>query len=120
MRSILAKILYRSKESFAAELKQIWLAPDAKTARKRADSLEEECEKRFPEAIQILEGGLEDSLQFYSSPALNSRKIASSNMLERLNKEARRRIRVVGIFPNPDSYVRLVCPLPHGIRRRLL
>lgn len=108
MRNILAKIPHRSKENFAAELKQIWLAPDAKAARKRADSLAEEYEKRFPEAIQILEDGLEDSLQFYSFPALDFRKIASSNMLERLNKEIRRRTRVVGIFPNPDSYVRLV------------
>ncbi|WP_415534635.1 transposase, partial [Ethanoligenens sp.] len=98
----------KSKESFAADLKQIWLAPDAKTARKRADSLTEEYEKRFPDAIRILEDGLEDSLQFYAFSALDSRKIASSNMLERLNKEIRRRTRVVGIFPNPDSYVRLV------------
>lgn len=108
MRNILAKIPHISKESFAADLKQIWLAPDAKAARKRADSLTEEYEKRFPDAIRILEDGLEDSLQFYAFPALDSRKIASSNMLERLNKEIRRRTRVVGIFPNPDSYVRLV------------
>lgn len=59
IRNILAKIPYRSKESFAAELKQTWLASDAKATRKRADSLAEEYEKRFPEAIQILE----DSLQ---------------------------------------------------------
>lgn len=108
MRNILAKIPHKNKESFADDLKQIWLAPDAKAARKRADSLAEEYEKRFPDAIRILEDGLEDSLQFYSFPALDSRKIASSNMLERLNKEIRRRTRVVGIFPNPDSYVRLV------------
>lgn len=108
MRNILAKIPHRNKESFAAELKQIWLAPNVEAARKRADSLVEEYEKRFPEAVQILEDGLEDSLQFYSFPALDSRKIASSNMLERLNKEIRRRTRVVGIFPNPASYVRLV------------
>ena len=108
MRNILAKIPHRNKESFAAELKQVWLAPNAKSARKRADSLTEEYEKRFPDAIQIFEDGLEDSLQFYSFPALDSRKISSSNMLERLNKEIRRRTRVIGIFPNPDSYVRLI------------
>lgn len=108
MRNVLVKVPHRSKESFATELKQIWLAPDAAAARKRANALAEEYEKRFPEAIQILEDGLEDSLQFYSFPALDSRKIASSNMLERLNKEIRRRTRVVGIFPNPDSYLRLV------------
>ena len=108
MRNILVKIPHRNKESFAAELKQIWLAPDATAARKRADTLAEEYEKRFPEAIKILDDGLEDSLQFFSFPALDSRKIASSNMIERLNKEIRRRTRVVGIFPNPDSYLRLI------------
>lgn len=39
---------------------------------------------------------------------LGARKISSTNMLERLNKEIRRRTNVVGIFPNPDSYLRLV------------
>lgn len=108
MRNILVKIPHRNKESFASELKQIWLAPDVDAARKRAIALAEQYEKRFPEAIKILEDGLEDSLQFFAFPALDFRKISSSNMLERLNKEIRRRTRVVGIFPNPDSYLRLV------------
>lgn len=41
-------------------------------------------------------------------PQLDSRKIASSNMIERLNEEIRRRTKVIGIFPNPVSYLRLV------------
>jgi transposase-like protein len=62
----------------------------------------------FPKAIEVLEDGLEDSLSFYAFPELDARKTASTNMLERLNKEIRRRTNVVGIFPNPDSYLRLV------------
>ena len=58
--------------------------------------------------MEALEEGLEDSLSFYEFPKLDARKIASTNMLERLNEEIRRRTRVVGIFPNPDSYLRLV------------
>lgn len=108
MRNIMAYIPRRDKQAFAAELKQIWLAPDAESSRKRAAALEDKYEKRFPQAIQILEEGLEDSIQFYAFPALDFRKISSSNMLERLNKEIRRRTRVVGIFPNPGSYLRLV------------
>lgn len=108
MRNILARIPHRDKHVFAEDLKQVWLAPDADSARKRAAALAEKYEKRFPEAIQILEDGLEDSLQFFGFADLDSRKISSSNMLERLNKEIRRRTRVVGIFPNPASYLRLV------------
>ena len=55
-----------------------------------------------------MEDGLEDSLSFFAFPKLDARKIVSTNMLERLNKEIRRRTRVVGIFPNPESYLRLV------------
>ena len=53
--------------------------------------------------------GLEDSLQFYNFPELDSRKIASNNGIDRLNAEIRRRSRVVGVFPStaiikPDKY----------------
>ena len=59
-------------------------------------------------AIETLENGLEDSLSFYAFPKLDTRKIASTNMLERLNEEIRLRTRVVCIFPNPNAYLRLV------------
>lgn len=108
MRNILAHVPQKEKDSFAAQLKEIWLAPSAELARQRAKQLSGRYEKRFPKAIEILEDGLEDSLAFYAFPELDARKIASTNMLERLNKEIRRRTNVVGIFPNPDSYLRLV------------
>lgn len=64
--------------------------------------------KRFPKAVQCLEDELEDSLAFYAFPMLDARKISSSNMIERLNREIRRRTSVIGVFPNESSYVRLV------------
>ena len=64
--------------------------------------------KRFPKAVQCLEEGLEDSLAFYAFPMLDARKISSSNMIERLNRDIRRRTSVIGIFPNESTYVRLV------------
>ena len=64
--------------------------------------------KRFPKAVQCLEEGLEDSLAFYAFPMLDARKISFSNMIERLNREIRRRTSVIGIFPNKSAYVRLV------------
>ncbi len=108
MRNILAHIPHKQKDEFAMRLKEIWLASSWEIARQRAQDLSEQYEKRFPKAIRILEDGLEDSLSFYAFPEIDARKISSTNMLERLNKEIRRRTNVVGIFPNQDSYLRLV------------
>mgnify|MGYP001435628987 CR=1 FL=1 len=108
MRNILAHIPHRDKAEFAGQLKGIWLAPSAEMARTRAAVLGEKYTVNHPKVIETLRDGLEDSLSFYAFPKLDSRKIASTNMLERLNEEIRRRTRVVGIFPNPDSYLRLV------------
>ena len=46
--------------------------------------------------------------QFYAFEELDSRKISSTNTLERLNREIRRRSFVVGIFPSTDSYIKLI------------
>ena len=108
MRNILAYVPQKEKKSFAAVLKEIWLAPTAELARKRAYDVMDAYAKRFSKAVQCLENGLEDSLTFYAFPKLDARKISSSNMIERLNREIRRRTSVVGIFPNEASYVRLV------------
>ena len=108
MRNILAYVPQKEKKSFACVLKEIWLAPTAELARKRAYDVMDTYAKRFPKAVQCLENGLEDSLIFYAFPKLDARKISFSNMIERLNREIRRRTSVVGIFPNEASYVRLV------------
>ena len=61
----------------------------------------------YPDAIQCLEEGLEDSLQFFHFDFIDHRRISSTNVLERFNREIRRN-RVVGIFPSRDSYLRLL------------
>ena len=108
MRNILVNVPHHAKEAFASELKEIWTAPTEEDARRRAERLTEKYEGRFPKAVRILEEGLDDSLAFYGLEDVDPRKISSTNMLERLNKEIRRRTRPIGIFPNADSYIRLV------------
>ena len=109
MRNILAKVSHKDKEAFANRLKQIWLQPDRETAIAYCREIIEQYGDTLPEAIAVLENGLEDSLQFYGFPEIDARKISSTNTLERLNKEIRRRSRVIGIFPSVNSYMRLIC-----------
>lgn len=108
MRNVLAHVPQKDKGLFAAELKLIWLSPTRDTAIKTARALIKKYRERFPKAVETLEDGLEDSLQYYAFDNFDSRKISSTNTLERINKEIRRRSRVVGIFPNPEAYTRLV------------
>jgi len=100
--------LDKEKRHFAERLKQIWLQPDKQSALSVADLLIKDYEKRFPEAIRCLENGLEDSLQFYEFPEIDKRRISSTNVVERIIREIRRRSRVIGVFPNQESYVRLI------------
>lgn len=108
MRNILAHIPASAKANFAGKLKQIWVQDTEEMARKVAAMVMEEYRAKYPKAIETLENGLEDSLQYYHFPLVDTRKISSTNHQERLNREIRRRSRVVGVFPNMASYVRLI------------
>ena len=108
IRNILATVGQKEKARVAAKLKQIWQQPDRKSAIRLARLFIAEFRESHPLTVEKLREGLEDSLQFYAFEELDGRKISSTNMQERLHEEVRRRSRVVGIFPSPESYVRLV------------
>ena len=64
--------------------------------------------KPFPTAVPVMEAATDDVLAFLHFPQEHWRKIWSTNPLERLNKEIKRRTNVVGIFPNDAAIIRLV------------
>ena len=108
MRNIMAHVSQKGKDEVVGSLKEIWLAPTKKAALARAKEFCRAFKKRYPKAVETLENGLEDSLTFYAFPKLDARKISSSNMLEWLNKEFRRRSKVVTVFPSMGAYLRLL------------
>lgn len=84
------------------------MRPDNKSAKFFANSLTDAYENEYSDATNVLKAGLEDSLHFYAFQRIDHRNISSTHILERLNRETRRRTSVVGISPSMDSYVPLV------------
>ena len=90
MRNILVHVPHKEKERFAGLLKGIWMTADPEAAKQRARELANEDREKCPKAIEVLEEGLEDALTFLSFPSLDSRKVSSNNLLERLNVSVKR------------------------------
>ena len=63
---------------------------------------------KYPKLCGWVEENIEETLSYYRLPLAHHKHIKSTNMLERLNQEIKRRTPVVRIFPNPESYLRLV------------
>ena len=81
-------------------------APDQ--VRAHWQRVTEMLRKQFPSAVPVMEAARDDVLAFLHLPQEHWRKIWSTNPLERLNKEIKRRTNVVGIFPNDAAITRLV------------
>jgi transposase-like protein len=108
MRNVLSKVPKASAEMVAAAIRTIFAQPDAKHVRAQLDEVSRMLEAKFPEVATMLADAAEDLLAFAAFPQVHWRKIWSTNPLERLNGEIKRRTNVVGIFPNDAAVLRLV------------
>jgi putative transposase len=102
-RNVLAHVPSSSMAELAQDLKAIFKVRRAKTARALAEEFVELYGERFPKAVAVFEAGIEDTLTYLSLPGSHHAKLRTTNMLERLFKEVKRRTRVVGVFPNETS-----------------
>ncbi len=91
----------------AAALREIFQADDGAQARERVTSVLERLASTAPKVCELLEQAEEDLTGFYAFPREHWPKIRSTNPLERVNKEIKRRTDVVGVFPNPAALLRL-------------
>jgi putative transposase len=108
MRNLLATVPHGAREAIAAIVRTIFAQPDHASALAQLRKIAEGLRARFPKAAALLEDAAEDILAYRHLPLEHQRQLHSTNPLERLNKEIKRRSNVVGIFPNPASVIRLV------------
>jgi putative transposase len=106
-RNVLSHVPSTSMAEVAEDLKAIFKVRRKKTAEALAEEFVELYKKSYPKAIAVFEAGIEDALTYLSFPGSHHAKLRTTNMLERLFKEVKRRTRVVGVFPNETSAVTL-------------
>jgi transposase-like protein len=102
-RNVLSHVPVTSTGEVAEDLKAIFKVRREKTARALAEEFVELYRGRFPKAVAVFEAGIDDALSYLSYPGSHHARLRTTNMLERLFKEVKRRTRVVGVFPNETS-----------------
>jgi transposase-like protein len=108
MRNLLATVPHAMREPIAAIVRTIFAQPDHASALTQLHKVADGLRTRLPQAAALLEDAAEDLLAHKHFPEEHRRQLHSTNPLERLNKEIKRRSTVVGIFPNVKATIRLV------------
>lgn len=107
LRNVLARIPKGSAEMVLAAIRTIFAQPDAAAVAEQLDEIVAKLTPRFPVVAAMLAEAKEEVTAFTAFPVGHWRKIWSTNPLERVNKEIKRRTDVVGIFPNEAAVLRL-------------
>ena len=102
-RNVLAHVPATSMGEVAEDLKAIFKVRREKTAKALAEEFVELYGGRFPKAVAVFEAGIGDALTHLGYPGSHHARIRTTNMLERLFREVKRRTRVVGVFPSETS-----------------
>jgi putative transposase len=108
MRNLLATVPHGAREPVAALVRTIFAQPDHRSALAQLRKVADGLRPRFPQAAAVLEEAAEDVLAHRHFPVEHRARLHSTNPLERLHKEVKRRSAVVGIFPNRTALLRLV------------
>jgi len=97
-----------ARSMIASAVRAIFEQPDEAAAHEQLGHIAEGLQARFPAVAKLLLDAETDLLAHFTFPETHRRQIRSTNPLERLNKEIKRRTAVVGIFPSRASVIRLV------------
>ncbi len=107
-RNLLARVSKAQQSRLAALLREAFTAPNAEKAHAAWRAVADAARDSHPKLAEAMDEAENDVLAYMDFPAAHRTKLHSTNGLERLNKEVKRRADVVGIFPNEASIVRLV------------
>jgi transposase-like protein len=108
MRNILDVSPKAHRDEIKSHIQAILKAPDIVTARMLLAKTLETFGKAAPRAMETLESGFDDAVAVMAMPEKYRTRLRTTNGLERLNEEIRRRERVIRIFPNRESAMRLI------------
>jgi putative transposase len=108
MRNALAYVPKGQHTMVAAAIRQAFLQPDAEAAHQTWRQVADQLRQRWPKLAALMDDSEHDVLAYMAFPFQHRTKLHSTNPLERLNKEVKRRADVVGIFPNEASITRLI------------
>ena len=108
MRNALAHVPKGQNTVVAAAIRQVFLQPDHAAATQTWRHVADQLRARWPKLGACRDAAEQDVLAYMTFPEQHRVKLHSTNPLERLNKEVKRRADVVGIFPNEDSITRLI------------
>jgi putative transposase len=108
MRNLLSHVPRGDQSIVAAALRTIYAQPSQQAAVRQLQGVYEAMLPRWPQAAQVLLQAQHDILAYMTFPFEHWMRLYSTNVLERLNAEVRRRTDVVGIFPDEASLIRLV------------
>lgn len=107
MRNFMSKFSRKDTKEYILKLKDIFAAPDIEQARERKERLVKELESKKTKIAEWLDVDIESCFAVYSLPSEHRKRMRSTNMIERFNQELLRRSRVIRIFPNDESCLRL-------------
>ena len=108
MRNVLTRVKRNNTHMVIAAIQTIFAQPDARAVREQFERIVATLDDQFPDVATMLTDAREDLLAFSAFPEAHWRKVWSTNPLERLHREIKRRTDVVGVFPNDASVERLV------------
>lgn len=110
-RNAAGKVPRSGREEVHAGLRDVFNAPNGELAQQRARRLMDGWRERYPQLVEWMEETIEQPLTVFELPAAHRKRLRRTNGLERFNQELRRRARVISIFPNRSSCLRLTSAL---------